>query len=115
MNDERDPYLESLFAERRIDIVEGDFTDKVMRQVEQRQRNVVLGRVAFVMLIVAFELLLSSPLQNSLGVITQVLGTTIVPLEGGWSALLLGPLNSIAGILGVLLISLQFLYRRLVR
>ena len=115
MNDDRDPYLESMFAQRKLDIVEGQFTNDVMRLVERRRRNVIAGRVLFIALIVVFEALLSAPLGDSLGAITQTLGMAIVPLQGGWTELLFGPLNSIAGILGVLLIGMQFLYRRLVR
>ena len=55
------------------------------------------------------------PLQNSASVIAQVLSTSLVELEGGRLALMVAPINSIAGLIGMLLLGMQFLYRRMVR
>ena len=115
MNDERDPLLESLFARAERELVEDKFTAQVMAQVATRRRNVLIGRLAVVALLVALELLLSTPLQNSAGVITQVLSTSLVELEGGTVATAVSPINSIAGLIGMLLLGMQFLFRRMVR
>jgi len=115
MNNERDPLLESLFARAERELVEDKFTAQVMAQVATRRRNVLIGRIAIVVLLVALELLLSSPLQNSAGVITQVLSTSLVELEGGAVAMVLAPINSVAGVIGMLLLGMQFLYRRMLR
>ena len=50
MNDERDPKLEALFQESVPEDLSNDFTDKVMTGVENRHRNLVIGRVAIVAL-----------------------------------------------------------------
>ncbi len=115
MNDERDPLLESIFARAERELVEDKFTAQVMAQVATRRRNVLIGRLAIVALLVALELLLSTPLQNSAGVITQVLSTSLVELEGGAVATVVSPINSIAGLIGMLLLGMQFLYRRMMR
>ena len=115
MNDERDPLLESLFKRAERELVEDDFTAQVMGQVATRRRNVLIGRFAIVALIVALEVLPSSPLQNSAGAITQVLNTSLFELGTGGLALMVSPLNSVAGLIGMLLLGLQFFYRRLVR
>jgi len=115
MNDERDPLLESLFARAERELVEDKFTAQVMAQVATRRRNVLIGRLAVVALLVALELLLSTPLQNSASVITQVLSTSLVELEGGAVATVVSPINSIAGLIGMLLLGMQFLHRRMVR
>jgi len=95
--------------------VEDKLTAQVMAQVATRRRNVLIGRLAIVALLVALELLLSTPLQNSAGVITQVLSTSLVELEGGAFATVASPINSIAGLIGMLLLGMQFLFRRMVR
>jgi len=115
MNNGRDPLLESLFRQAEHDLVEDEFTTRVMDQVATRRRNVLIGRFAIVALIVALELLLSSPLQNSAGVITQALNTSLIDLGSGKLAVTIAPLNSVAGLIGMLLLGTQFFYRRTMR
>jgi len=115
MNDERDPLLESLFSQAEHELVEDKFTVQVMAGVKKRRRNVLIGRFAILGLLVALELLLSAPLQNTAGAITQVLGMSLIEVESEWLSLVFSPLNSIAGLLGMFLLSMQFLYRRMMR
>ena len=115
MNNERDPLLESLVAKAQRELVEDQFTEKVMTGVASRRRNILIGRIAIVVLLVAFEILLSTPLQNSIGTITQILSTTLVNMDSGWLAMVVAPINSIAGLIGILLVGMQILYRRMVR
>ena len=115
MNDERDPVLESLFVQAERELVDDTYTADVMAMVEKRRRNVTIGRLAIVVVIITFELLLSAPLQNSVGVLTQVLSTTLIELENEWVASAVGPLNSIAGLIGMTFLGVHFLYRKIVR
>ncbi len=115
MNDERDPVLESLFVQAEQDLVDDGYTAQVMAKVANRHRNVTIGRFVIVLVIVIFEFLLSAPLQDSVGVLTQVLSTTLVQLENEWMALALAPLNSIAGLIGMTFLGVHILYRRMVR
>ncbi len=115
MNDERDPLLESLFSQAERELVEDKFTVQVMDRVKKRRRNVLIGRFAIVALIIVLELLLSAPLQNTAGVITQALSTSLIEVENEWLTLVFAPLNSVAGLIGMVLLGMQFLYRRMVR
>jgi hypothetical protein len=115
MNDERDPLLESLFSQAEHELVEDKFTVQVMAGVKKRRRNVLIGRLGIVALFVALELLLSSPLQNAAGGITQVLSMSLIEVENEWLTRVFGPLNSVAGLLGMMLLGMQFLYRKMVR
>ncbi len=45
MSDERDPLLESLFAQASDELNDIDFVETVMAQVAKRRRNVLLGRI----------------------------------------------------------------------
>ena len=118
MSNERDPMLESLIAEAALNqtpaTAENDFIDGIMASIDSRRRNVLLGRIGIVVSIVLFELLLSSPLQNSVGVFTAALSTSLFDLNGGWIATLVEPINSVAGLIGMVLLGMHALYRRLI-
>ncbi len=115
MNNERDPMLEALFAQSADTRVEENFTARVMAQIEARRRKVLVARVAIVTLIIALEWLLSSPLQNFVGELTQILSTSLVDVKNAWLASVIAPLNSIAGLIGMLLLGLHVFYRKMVR
>lgn len=115
MSNERDPLLESLFAQTNVELNDDDFSEQVMTMVERRRRNVMIGRVGFLALLLAFEFLLSAPLQNSVGTVTQALSVSLLDVGNEWLAVIVAPLNSIAGLMGMLLLGLHTLYRRMVR
>jgi len=112
MNDERDPMIESLFkdAEKELD---GDvFTERVIAGVNRRHRRIVGVRIAIILALVVVELMTTEPIQNTVGAATQLLSTQLLDLGEGWFSTLFGPLNSVLGIVGLLLIGMQALYRR---
>jgi len=115
MNNERDPELEVLFADAAAESPNGDFTDKVMTGVAIRRRNVMFGRIAIVALIVLLEVLLSAPVQSAVGAIVEVLGTPLIEMNQSILAMMLTPVNSIAGVIGGVLLLVHFLYRRWLR
>ncbi|MDH3334953.1 MAG: hypothetical protein OES59_07350 [Gammaproteobacteria bacterium] len=115
MNDERDPKLEALFTDSAAESPNDDFTDKVMTSVASRRRNVMIGRIAIVVLIVLLEVLLSAPVQSAVGAFVEVLGTPLLELNPSILATVLSPINSIAGIIGGVLLLVHFLYRKLLR
>ena len=112
MNDERDPQLEALFADAAAEPPNGDFTDKVMASVASRRRKVMIGRMAIVSLIVLLEVLLSAPVQSTVGVIVDALGTPLIEVSDPMTAMLLAPVNNVGGVLGGVLLLVHFLYRR---
>ena len=115
MNDERDPKLEALFTNAAAELLIVGWTDKVMTNVARRRRNVMIGRIAIVALIVLLEALLSAPVQSTVGAFVEVLGTPLIELQPSIFATMLTPVNSIAGVLGGVLLLVHFLYRRLLR
>lgn len=115
MSDTRDPLLETLFAQARVEVKADDFDEKVMAKVERRRRNVLIGRLALLALLIAFEFLLAAPLQNSVGVVTAALSVSLINIGNEWLAAMVAPLNSVAGLLGMLLLGLHAIYRRLIR
>lgn len=115
MTHDHDPQLEALFAQAAMDTPNGDFADRVMADVDTRRRNVILIRVAIVAAIVLLEVLLSAPLQSSVGAFMEWLSSPILDLNESWVTTMLEPVNSIAGIIGVVLLAGHIVYRRFVR
>jgi len=115
MTDDRDPLLESLFTQATIELSDNDFSERVMSMVEKRRRNVLFGRVGIVALLVLLELLLSAPLQNSVGAATEALSASLLDVGNEWLAVIVAPINSVAGLLGILLLGLHTIYRRILR
>lgn len=113
MTEERDPMLESLFDAADRELVDDAFTAKVASAVKAQRRRVMLGRLAIVALLAFVELLLDSPLQNSLGTVADMLVTSLIPVEHEWLEFIVAPINSVAGLLGMLLLGLHFFYRKL--
>ncbi|MDJ0908124.1 MAG: hypothetical protein QNI99_02955 [Woeseiaceae bacterium] len=115
MTEERDPKLEALFIQAEENLADDGYVDAVVGSLRRHRRNSLIGRFTAVLLLVALEFLLSAPFQNSAAAIANALSMSLIDIEGQWLAFALAPLNSVAGLLGMLLIWLHFLYRRRTR
>ena len=113
MSNERDAALEALFADSAAETPSEDFTDRVMQGVASRRRNVMLGRISIFAAIILLEVLLSAPVQSSVGFIVDVLGTPLIELSQPTAAELLAPINSVAAVIGAVLLFVHFLYRKI--
>ncbi len=114
MTDEFDPTLEALFEAAEQDLADDAFIERVSAQRSGRRRRLLAGRVGLVLAIVALEFVLQSPLQQSLGIVSELLGTPVFAIRGEWLEFAFGPINTVAGIVGTVLVSLHLLIRRLV-
>ena len=115
MSEPRDPFLERAFDAAREDLSDPDFTATVLERIVARRRRLLAGRLAAVGLLVLIELLLDSPLQLSAGLVAEVLEYRLYEVDNEWLAFAAAPFNSIAGLLGLLLLGLHLMYRRLLR
>ena len=115
MNNERDPLLESLFLQAKQELVDEKFTANIMAGIDRRRRGFLIGRLSIIALLIVFELVMNTPLQDSVGALTGTMSRSLIPLENEWLTYALGPLNSIAGVLGVTLLGMQFLFRKVLR
>ncbi len=115
MTEERDIELEALFIQAEQEQADDGYVDAVMDKLRRHRRNSLIGRFTAIALLVVLELLLSAPLQNSAAAIAEALSTSLFDVEDRWLAFALAPFNSVAGLLGMLLIGLHFLYRRRTR
>ena len=115
MSDERDPTLESLFAAADEPLVDAQFTDAVTDEITGRRRRLIVSRFGVLGMILLLEVLLQSPLQQSLGVAAEWLGHPIFPVEGEWLSFALSPVNTAAGILGVVLLAVHLFLRSILK
>ena len=113
MNNDRDPKIESLFEKAESSFADDAFTDAVNDSLKRRRRRILLGRLAILAALVILEVVLESPLRIYLGVVAEVLGTPLLTMQDSWLAFVLAPINSIAGLVGILLLGLNMLYRRI--
>lgn len=114
MNDQRDPVIESLFAQAERRFEDSAFADRIMARIKRRRRRIVGIRVAIILALVVLELVTTQPIQNYVGTASQYLGMQLFDLGEGWVSAVFSPLNSILGIVGLILIGMQVLYRRIV-
>ena len=107
--------LQAHFDRANEDLAGAAFTQSMVARLDRRRRQLFIIRITAVALLVVLEVLLEAPLQNTSGALVEVLGRDLLPVGEGWLALLVGPLNSFAGLVAILLMGLNFLVRRMVR
>jgi len=54
-------------------------------------------------------------MQNFVGTVTQALSTSLFEINNEWIAVAIAPLNSIAGLIGMLLLGMHHFYRKMIR
>lgn len=113
MSDEPNPEIQILFANAHRDLASEDFVARVMEGVSRLERISKAGRIAAVIALIAVGGLLALPLQEAILLLTDGLGTAIIAPNDNLLTQMLSPLNSVAGILALLLIGMQFAFRAL--
>jgi hypothetical protein len=114
MNDDRDPRLELLFEEAESSLADDAFIEAVNDSLRRRRRRILFGRLAILAALVVLEVVLESPLRLYLGVVADVLGTPLLPMHDDWLAFVVAPINSVAGLVGLVLLGLNMLYRKII-
>lgn len=113
MNDDRDPKLELLFDEAETNLTDDAFTDSVNDSLVRRRRRILLGRLSVLAALIMLEVVLESPLRLYLGVIAEVLGMPLLLIHDEWLSFVIAPINSVAGLVGLVLLGLNWLYRKI--
>ena len=99
MTEDRDPLLQSLFAESQQDLDGDIFVANVMRGTRRQRYRLIAGAtgIALVLAITTWQLAL--PLQNFAQLLAQALTITLVDLGDSWLAWLFAPINNVASLL----------------
>ena len=113
MTEQRDPFLETLFAEARQELDGKVITTHVMARTRSVKLLLLAGGVSAALILVAgARLIFGIPLFDFAVLISQVLATPLFTLGEGWLALLLLPLNTIASLLVILFKALRIFQKK---
>jgi hypothetical protein len=113
MTHDRDPTLQTLFADAEQDLAGEAFTAQVMSQTGKLKHRVVIGWICIGLVSALCAWLLATPLQETVHLLTQSLTVPLITLDEGWLAQTLSPINNITILLALGLIGLRMAYRRI--
>lgn len=115
MTDSHDSGLQSLFR-RAEESLDGEaITARVMAVTRTRRAWLWSGGIAAALAgVLATWLTLGVPLLEFAVQVSNLLTTSLVDLGEGWLALILLPINSVAGVLAVTAKTAQFLRRKVI-
>lgn len=113
MTEDRDPLLQSLFTESQAVTTDDEFTESVMTKTYARRRKVIAAAVIASALLILYTLLFDAPLQEFVVLIVQFLSTELVDMGESWFALAVSPLNSVAGLMALLVKGFLILQKKL--
>ena len=95
MTEDRDPLLQTLFAEAHQELDGEVFISGVLDQIRSQRNPLVAGALLFAAAAWIFAL----PLLEIAQLITTALSITLVDLGQGWIFWILSPINNIASVL----------------
>ncbi len=113
MTDERDPRLQALFDSARQIELDDAFVERVMADVDRARRRTVIGWIVAGVLLLPIASWIYGPIMTTFDIAAQLLPGQLVSVEGDWMAQLLAPVNSAAGIAGLLFVAGWWFYRKI--
>ena len=99
MTEDRDPFLQTLFAEDQNPLPADDFVDAVMERTSRLKRNLYLVFVALVAGFFAIALVAGWPMLELASTLSGVLGMELVNFGDSATSWILLPINNLATIL----------------
>jgi hypothetical protein len=112
-NEDRDPLLQSLFAEAEQELDGSALTAQVMARTRSFRLTLLAGGASALLLLLAgVRLVFDVPLFDFAVLISEVLATPLVNLGEGWLALLLLPVNTIASLLVIMFKALRVFQKK---
>ncbi len=112
MTEERDPHIQSLFANTDADLPDDGFTARVMTDVRRRRNRHVFAKITAGILLIAGAIVLLAPLHDAVPGLSAWLTVPLFALDNPWLTDLLAPLNSVAAVCVAGLAMLRFAYKR---
>lgn len=113
MTTDHDPALESLFAAAKHDMVGDAFTEQVMSRIDKLRRRTLSAwiGVGFVATVAAW--VLTGPVVIAVNLGTQFLPRSLIELDNQVLADVVAPVNSVAILVAVGILSLRAIYRKI--
>lgn len=115
MKDDRDPGLQALFDAAPRASESGAFVARVVADIDRQRQRTILGWVAGAVLLVPVIWWFTGPVVATLDLATQLMPASLVDIETDWLAQLLAPINSVAGVAGLLFLAGWMFFRKIFR
>jgi hypothetical protein len=115
MTDDRDPGLQALFDAAPRASANHEFVARVMADIDRKRHRTIIGWAAAAMLLVPAIWWLSSPIVTMMNLVTRLMPTTLIEVESDLLAQLVAPVNSVAGVGGLLFLAAWMFYRKIFR
>ena len=113
MTEDRDPMLQSLFADAERTTEDETFVARVIVEIDRVQRRAFAIRIGIGVLFVMCAWLLSGPLHTAVHLLNRLLFTPIFDLDSALLSDMLLPVNSVALVLVLGLFGLRLVYKRI--
>lgn len=114
MTDDRDPFLETLFAEAESDLDGELFTAQAIAQPQKLKHRLLAVGVCAVLVFGLCAWLLAAPVQEFVVLFTQFLGTSLLDLGEGNLSWVLSPVNNFASGLVLVVKLLRVGWKRII-
>ena len=102
MTDDRNPGLQALFDAARPADASSAFVERVMAEIAKDRRRTVIGWAIAALLLAPVAWWLTGPIVGIMNVAAELLPDSLIEVETTWLAQLMAPVNSVAGIAGLL-------------
>ena len=115
MTDERDPAIQNLFDAARQDARDDAFVAEVMVRVNAQRRHTLYAWGAMATILLVVVALLAGPVTGAVGLLTRLMPQPLVEVDIGNALVnqVLAPLNSVSAVVGLGLLMLIFMLRKL--
>ncbi len=113
MTSERDPMLQSLFAEAGQELAGEEFTAQVMTQIGRRKKRKFIGWVCVVLALAVCAWLIATPVQEAVQLLVRGLTASLINIDDHFFAQLLSPINNVMILLALGLAGLRVAYKRI--
>ena len=113
MTDDRDPLLQTLFADAQQDLDGEAFSARVMVQTRNMRYRIAAGFFCFVMVLATGAWFLAIPQELAL-LVAQVLTSALIDLGDSWVAWVLAPVNNIGSLLVISAKALRVAWKKIV-
>ena len=115
MTDGKDPELQALFDAAPHASASSDFVAQVMAGIDRQRHKTIFGWVAAAILLMPVIWWFTGPVVATLNFAAQLMPDSLIDIESDLLAQIFAPVNSVAGIAGLLFLAAWFFYRRVIR
>lgn len=113
MADERDPLLETLFAEARHELDGMAFRAQMMARTRGRKYWIIAAWISVTFALAALAWFLAVPIQEFAQLIAQGLTISLFDLGEGWLSWFLLPVNNIASLLVLSIKAIRIAHKKI--